>query len=192
VKTACVAVAALVATAVSGCSDDQPETGATTTRPPSTAPTTTTPGVPSSNVSSTTAPATASTAPPDDALADGQHVVYLVAVDETSSSVTFDLVELLTGQEAADAYLEDTGEVLDGEQFYIRDRNDRERTLPADPAAGPYSIVDLESCCEPIEVGFAGLAAVRAQADQAAGADTPFTIAVQGGLITSAVQMYLP
>jgi hypothetical protein len=106
--------------------------------------------------------------------------------------VTFDLVEVLTGQEAVDAHLEDTGEVLDGEQFYLRDRNDLERTLPADPAAGPYSIIDVESCCDPIEVGFDGLAAVRAQADQAAGADTPFTIVVQGGQVTSAVQMYLP
>lgn len=127
-----------------------------------------------------------------DTLEDGEHVVYLSAIDEGAATLTFNLVELLTGQEAVDAYLEDTGQPLDGEQFYLRDRNDLLRTLPVDPDAGPYSIIDAESCCDPIEVGFAGLVAVRDQAEAAGGVDAPFTITVHGGEVTSAVQLYLP
>jgi hypothetical protein len=183
---------ALVATALGACGDgDDPAVDTTTTdstrRSTSTSTTST---ITSAPTTTTTVPVPAE--PGDDVLADGQHVVYLSAIDEAAPTVTVDLVELLTGQAAVDAYREDTGEALDGEQFYLRDRNDLERTLPVDAGAGPYSIIDAESCCDPIEVGFAGLVAVRDQVEAAGGADAPFTLTVQGGVVTSAVQLYLP
>jgi hypothetical protein len=165
---------ALVATALGACGDgDDPAVDTTTTD--STRRSTST----STTSTITSAPTTTTT-------------VYLSAIDEAAPTVTVDLVELLTGQAAVDAYREDTGEALDGEQFYLRDRNDLERTLPVDAGAGPYSIIDAESCCDPIEVGFAGLVAVRDQVEAAGGADAPFTLTVQGGVVTSAVQLYLP
>ncbi len=171
------------------CSDDE-ESTTTTSTAPSTVSTSTTSVVTSTSTTATTIPAT--TEPGGDVLADGQHVVYLTSIDAAAGTVTVNLVELLTGQDAVDAYLEDTGQPLDGEQFYVRDRNDLQRTLPVDAHAGPYSVIDAESCCDPIEVGFDGLVAVREQAEATGGIDALFTVTVQGGVVTSAVQLYLP
>jgi hypothetical protein len=74
---------------------------------------------------------------PGDALPDGQ-VGYLRAIDLGAGTVTVDLAELLTRTAAGDAYQDDTGQVLDGEQFYVRNRNPRLRTAPIDPSgSGP-------------------------------------------------------
>ena len=129
----------------------------------------------------------------EEALSDGEHVVFISSIDLADSKMTVDLVELLTGQAAADAYLEDQGEELDGELFYLRNRNDKLRELSVEDSGGPFSVIDAATCCDPTDVGFGGLAQAQAAGfPEGIGTDPPFTIVVSGGEVTSAVQMYVP
>ena len=175
-----------------------------TTRQASTTSSTATADGGGSSTSSSVAPKSSSTTSggddasgePDDgeeALSDGEHVVFISSIDLADSKMTVDLVELLTGQAAADAYLEDQGEELDGELFYLRNRNDKLRTLPVGVTAGPFSIIDAATCCDPTDVGFGGLAEAQAAGfPEGIGTDPPFTVVVSDGEVTSAVQMYVP
>lgn len=186
----------LLAAGLSACGSDDEDTSPGSTSTPST-----TSAPASSGTAPEVAPTTAVTPTSSEAtegqtgegLDDGEHVVFIDSIDEAAATMTVDLVELLTGQAAMDAYLEDTGETLDGEAVYLRNRNDKLRALAVDAAAGPFSIIDAETCCEPIEVGFAGLTAVWAGGfADGIGSDPPFTISVRDDTITSAVQLYMP
>jgi hypothetical protein len=177
VRSPKIRIALLVCASLVACSDTEADRDPSTSSPKAAAP-----------------ESTSGSSEPDqgDPLSDGEHVVYITSIDEQGATMAVDLVEMLTGQAAVDAYFEDTGSPLDGEQFYLRNENDRLRTLPVDPSAGPFSIIDMESCCEPIEVGFAALAETQRQRGDDGEAPLPFTITVASGTITSAVQMYLP
>jgi hypothetical protein len=73
----------------------------------------------------------------DLALEDGRYAVYLVDVDVADSEVTFDLIQFLTGDEATEAYREDTDdpEGIPENDYYIRNDLPRVRVLPVDPSA---------------------------------------------------------
>ena len=64
-------------------------------------------------------------------LEDGRHPVYLTKIDATGRTLTFDLIQFLTGSAARDAYQKDTGE-SDGppNDYYIVNENKRLRTMP--------------------------------------------------------------
>ena len=127
-----------------------------------------------------------------DGLPDGDQVGYLRAIDLGKGTVTVDLADLLTGPEAATAHQQDTGTPLDGEQVYIRNRDPALRTVPIDPA-GSYAVIYSASCCGPTSVPIEGLAeAIGGDWQGITQPNPPFNLSVQGGRVTSAVQIYRP
>jgi hypothetical protein len=71
----------------------------------------------------------------DLALEDGRHPAFLTGLDVSGRTVTFDLIQFLTGDEAVAAYLEDTGEPGGPpNDYHIRNVNPRLRTLPISDA----------------------------------------------------------
>jgi hypothetical protein len=63
-------------------------------------------------------------------LADGRHPIYLQAVDAGRRTVTFDLIQFLTGDAATRAAAEDGEESPPPNDYYIRNVNPKLRTLP--------------------------------------------------------------
>jgi hypothetical protein len=63
-------------------------------------------------------------------LADGRHPVYLQTVDPNRRTITFDLIQFLTGDAATRAAAEDGEESPPPNDYYIRNVNPRLRTLP--------------------------------------------------------------
>jgi hypothetical protein len=66
------------------------------------------------------------------ALEDGRHPVYLTGIDMPARTITLDLVQFLTGDEAKRVYAEDHPEDPSGppNDYYIVNDNPRVRTLP--------------------------------------------------------------
>lgn len=66
-------------------------------------------------------------------LEDGRHPVFLAELDGEARTVTVDLIQFLTGQEAADAYAEDVPDDPDPgppNDYWIRNESTELRTLP--------------------------------------------------------------
>jgi hypothetical protein len=64
---------------------------------------------------------------------DGRHAAFLTDLDLGARTLTFDVIQFLTGQAAIDAYREDHPEDPEGDpdnDYYIRNVNPRLRTLP--------------------------------------------------------------
>lgn len=183
-------VGAVLAVPACGDDGDDGDGAATTTSSPRSTSTT------ASTSTTTGGSSTVPTGQPEDVdgevLPDGDHVAYVTALDPAAGTVTLDLAELLTGPEAAAAHEEDTGEPLDGEQFYLRNRNPKLRTMPLADGAS-YGLVYSASCCEPTSVTLADLAAtVQGGWAGVTQPDPPFNVSVQGGEVTALIQMYLP
>lgn len=68
-------------------------------------------------------------------LADGRHPAFVKSVDLASRTVVIDVVQFFTGAEAAKAASEDGAESPPPNDYYIRNVNQRLRTLPVLPAA---------------------------------------------------------
>jgi hypothetical protein len=133
-----IAAALLVASlAVAGCAksqSDQNDSGASQ-RPPVTAPSSTAPRATEPSVTAppaTRAPTTSGGATGSEpaVLADGRHPVYLKTVDPGSRKVTFDLIQLYFGDDAAREAAKDHQESPPPNDYYIRNVNPRLRTLP--------------------------------------------------------------
>lgn len=157
---------------VTACSDDEDDEG----------------GAASTISTSTSTPPTTGTTTPspeasDEELTDGRHFGYLVSDDleSTATVVSFDLAELLTGAEAEAAAAEDGAEVEN--DFYIRNRNDRLRTVRLrDDAA--VRVVDCEAGCELVVADRATL--------QNRPTPTPVWLTVADGVVTAVEEQYLP
>ena len=87
-------------------------------------------GPPESGAPAASAPRpTASATPGDPAeLGDGRHAVYLRMVDPDRRMITFDLIQLYLGEDAAREAAKDHKEFFN--DYYIRNVNPRLRTLP--------------------------------------------------------------
>lgn len=68
-------------------------------------------------------------------LADGRHPAFLKEVDLPSRTIVIDVVQFLTGAEAAKAASEDGEESPPPNDYYIRNTNRRLRRLPVLPTA---------------------------------------------------------
>jgi hypothetical protein len=120
-----------------------PEAGPATTGPPATTPPTTDAPAPTPAPAPAPAPATpvAATTPPAPApepiLRDGRHPVYLTEIDVAGSTVEFDLLQYLVGDDAEayeDAHPDEYGEGDDYDESPFHNDNPRLRRLPV--AAG--------------------------------------------------------
>jgi hypothetical protein len=114
--------------ALTGCGDgdrgDQTTTAATST-PGATPP-------PTQSQAPTTSQTPTGTASPSPVLEDGRSPVYVTAIDLPGRTVTFDLIQFLTGEEAKRAYTTDHPEDpgWPPNDHYIVNESPRLRTLP--------------------------------------------------------------
>jgi hypothetical protein len=132
-------------------------------------------------------------------LEDGRHPAYLTELDLSAMTVTFDVIQFLTGEEAAAAYAEDMPEDPDPgppNDYWIRNESTRLRTLPLAPdatvtvvrlgeASGaegvPWTLDDLPDHLE----------------EQASVPDdrlswSPFWLTVEDGVVIAVEEQYLP
>jgi hypothetical protein len=166
----------LAAAALGGCGgSEQPggagEATATTAAPAPTvsAPTTSEPGV----------------------LPDGRHPVYLKTVDPDRKTITFDLIQLFTGDAATKAAAEDGKESPPPNDYYIRNVNPRLRTLPvAADATITVNVLAAQttgSATKDVSVTLAKLASYFPNSGT-----PPFWITAEQGQVTTIAQQYLP
>jgi hypothetical protein len=177
-----IATALLVASlAVAGCARSQPDQGATpTSTPPVEAP-------------ATTAPATTGgTAKAEPAvLVDGRHPVIIKSVDADRRRITFDLIQLYLGQDAAREAAKDHQESPPPNDVYLRNVNPRLRTLPVRS--------DATITCNTLTAGYTGSATkdVQVPLDRLAivlprGGAGPFWITVRHDQVVKIAEQYLP
>ena len=165
----------LAAAALGGCGgSEQPGGGGTTA-------TTATPA-PTVRVPTTSEPAV---------LADGRHPVYLKTVDPDRQTITFDLIQFLTGDAATKAAAEDGEESPPPNDYYIRNVNPRLRTLPV-AADAPITVNVLAaqstgSATKDVSVTLAKLASYFPNRGK-----PPFWITVEQGRVTRIAEQYLP
>jgi hypothetical protein len=124
-------IAALLACAAVACGNDatpSAEQSAPVTTAPLSATATPTPAV----VTLTPTPAKPTQTALATDLKDGRHYAYLKALDTTKLTLTLDVVQFLTGEEAEKAAADDGEEAYD---YYIRNQNTKLRTLTVAPGA---------------------------------------------------------
>ncbi len=149
--------------------------------------------LPTSRAQTTASTITTGTAVDVDELGDGTHQVRVDSADLVGGSVTLDGVQVFTGMDAVLAYLADTdGAQLEGPQFYVRNGTSDPQEFPVD-AAGEFSVIAAEACCEAVDVGWSGLAsAVAGDFTGIWGGDPPFTAVIDNGVVVSLEQIYIP
>lgn len=132
--------------------------------------------------------------PPASAGPDGTFTARAVDVFAASASVLLDEVEVLSGEEARRAAVDD-GELPEGEDLpndvYVRDVPGAERRVTVDPGAEVQLIAcELDAPCDLAEVPLADFLQGRARASS--GDHAVFTVTVEGGALVSIVEVYLP
>jgi hypothetical protein len=149
-----------------------------------------------SDEASPAASASASAAP---VLPDGRSPVYLTAIDTTKRTLTFDLIEFLTGDAAKKAWQKaNPGSGQDGpdNDYFIVNDNPKLRTLPvADPVQ--LLVLDLSAggvATKPIAFADAPayFASVKPDPSVHRLTWTPFWITVKNGQITKMEEQFLP
>ena len=170
----------LLALALAGCGGSDPAAEPTTTV------------APPSSTTSTAAPEPAI----GDVLADGRHPGYLRAADAGKRTVTVDVIQFLTGDEARKASAADhPGETLDSD-YYIRNTNPKLRTLSL-AAEVDVTLLDSElggtDAAKSVPADVAALARVVAHHVAAGSTDAnPYWLTLSGGKVTKVEQQYLP
>jgi hypothetical protein len=126
----------------------------------------------------------------DHSLSDGTHEARIVDVDAAGGRVTVDVVDLLTGAEAARAAAAAGAEVPPPNDYYIRNVSTRLRTLPV-VAGTPITLnvhgaVETGSSTDDVSTTLRRLAAVP-HLDQGL-----FQLTVDDGQLTRIAEVYLP
>lgn len=140
----------------------------------------------------TAAPAPTAAAPATSepaVLEDGRHPVYVKTVDPGRRTVTFDLIQFLTGEAATRAAAEDGQESPPPNDYYIRNVNPRLRTLPV-AADAPITVSSLASSANPTKDTPVTLAQLAGYFPT--NVADPFWITVERGQVTGIAQQYLP
>ncbi|GAA2676485.1 hypothetical protein [Actinoplanes palleronii] len=160
---------------------------------PATAPTSTTTAPTGTATGSVTGtPSSSGTAGADGtALADGKHDAYLTKVDTSKRTITFDKVEMLTGEAARKKYQEQNPGETDGppNDYVLVNDNKLKRTLPVSGSVS-VSVIKAGSgdSVNPVPSSFAKLPGYLADKDNS----TLFALTVKGGEIVSLTSIYLP
>ena len=132
-------------------------------------------------------------------LEDGRHPVFLTELDATDRTVTFDLIQFLTGPEAADAYAEDVPEDPDPgppNDYWIRNESSELRTLPIAPDV-TVSVIRLGESSGAEGVPWTLEELPDHLADQVGAPDgqlgwSPFWLTVEDGGVVAIEEQYLP
>ena len=140
-------------------------------------------------------PVTAPVPTQGEPMADGTHAVYLEGVDVEAGTVTVDVIQFLTGDEADEAYRKETGE--DGDvpnDYFIRNASQDQRQVRVADAVSVTVAWDGDDLHElrEREMALAELPAYLAgrRADGNDGA--VFWVAVEYETVTELFEQYLP
>lgn len=179
---------------------DASATSTAATRTPSTsAPSTSAPGPPdSATAPDTSAPDISAPVEPGgtgDPLPDGSNFGYVTAVSSGDRTITIDVAELLTGDAAVIAAIEDgvlePGAIGVDNDYYVRNRNPKLRTVPVAPDA---VVVVLVTPGSP-DIVAGDLGAIEDQLPtyrQVGGAGVPVRVTASGGVVTRIDQVFFP
>lgn len=189
---------------LTGCSDDGTEAAdpASPTTPAEADPTSpTTPAevetpVATETRAETEAPAETETPDEPAELEDGRHPAYIAATDIKASTITVDVIQFLTGEDAVAAHAEDHPDEPEGpaSEYYIRNVNPRLRTLPVASDVA-VTVLWLDSDIETENITFDELPAYFTTNP---GPESkyewllPFWLTVRDGQVTAIEEQYLP
>ncbi|MFG1955919.1 hypothetical protein [Micromonospora sp. NPDC048830] len=191
------AVLALALGGAAGCGGSA-TTGKPATEQPASTGTDAVPGA----TAATTAPAATTAGPSADAspvLADGRSPVYLTGLDTTGNTVTFDLIEFLTGDAAKAEWKKEHPENPDGpdNDYVIVNRNKRLRTLPV-AADAQCVVLSTLGGTDTKTISFAALPAFLEQQNKETAltppaiAVLPFWLTVRHGTVVRFEEQFLP
>ncbi|MFF5294272.1 hypothetical protein [Paractinoplanes globisporus] len=150
----------------------------------------------------TTAPADTATKPPASptpVLADGRSPVYLTGLNAKGNTVTFDLIEFLTGDAAKAEWQKEHPEQPDGpdDDYLIVNNNKKLRTLPVAAGAKCVVLATLGGT-DTKTIAFADLPAFLKKQNKDLTvpkgeiAVLPFWLTVKGGAVTKLEEQFLP
>jgi hypothetical protein len=144
---------------------------------------------PASSPSKSPASPSGSAAPGKKSLPDGTHDAYLTKVDTGARTVSFDKVEMLTGDAAVAAYQKENPGATDGppDDYMLVNANKLVRTLPVSETV-KVAVLDPSGGAELTRGSFAKLPAFLADKDHS----TLFKLTVKNGKITAMEGIYLP
>lgn len=206
-------------------SDEPQTTAPTTTVPAATADTTSTSTSSSSMVASSTTPGSAATdtdtvpvpgeqgsgstllpgdqtpsggadpvASPDQ-LADGTYFGYVMAIGIGDRTITIDIAELLTGDAAVKAAIEDgaleAGETSIDNDYYVRNKNPKLRTIHVGPTA-PVNVLSSSGGSDLHAGSLVQLAEALTNVGGDDGPRLPVQIVIATGTVTRIDEVYLP
>jgi hypothetical protein len=191
----CMPSMAVASALLFGACTSKPATDASQSSPPQ--PSVSTPASPTVSVSpSVEASATASATSSPAALEDGRHFGFIMSIDASGSAMVFDLALFLTGDAANQAAIEDgviqPGETIDND-YYIRNNNTKLRDLVLSPDV-QIVLVNWPNCCETTVSGALAdfAASFTTPTDVYHGAQSPYWLTVDGGVVTKIEEQYLP
>lgn len=196
--TALTAALALPLTACGGSDDDAGKGDSATT---TTASSTTAPGATTTTAASSTTTASASTSSTTSAgdgldLADGRHPVFVSGIDVAGRTLTFDLLQFLTGAEAVAAYQAETGETdTPPNDYWIVNENTKLRTAPVSASVSVQLVrladdsdADLDpGTWDELPTYFAAM-----PGDEGHLAANPYWLTISGGQVTAIEEQYIP
>jgi hypothetical protein len=178
-------VSGVVVLLLAGCGDGDADPAATPVSTP--APT----ASPGPSATGSAPPSDATTAPDEEAavIEDGTHPAFVTEVDVAARTVTIDVVQFLTGQEAADAAEEDGEESPPPNDYYIRNTSSRLRTLPVSDDAtitvNTLSAAETGSSTEDLDVDLDKLSSYDLEG-------ALFWVTAADEEVTGLAQQYLP
>lgn len=187
------ALAVALPLALAACGDDgeEPESAATTAA--TTAPDDTTTSPPSSTApSGSTTPTASGDSGGGVDLDDGRHPAYLTSVDVAGRTLTFDVIQFLTGDEATTAYQAETGETdTPPNDYFIVNENPKLRTAPVSAGVTVQLVRLADDGDADLDAGtWDELSTYLAQ--PGIQEFSPFWLTVSGGEITAIEEQYLP
>lgn len=143
----------------------------------------------------------ASSAPstgPSAVLPDGRSAAYLTALSTTKNTVTFDLIDFLTGDAAKKEWVKEHPDQPDGpdNDYMIINNNKMLRTLPVAVSAQCTCLGDVLGSADTTSVRFSALPALlKQQNDGGTGPDLvplPFWLTVKNGTVTGFEEQFVP
>ncbi|HBX76581.1 MAG TPA: hypothetical protein DEG43_02950 [Acidimicrobiaceae bacterium] len=166
---------------LAGCGDTSSESASEASTNDTTAPTST------AATSTSTATSTSSA----DSLPEGRNYVLVTAVDLSARTLTVDLAEYYTGDEAIaeatkDGTLDESCECVPND-VYTRNNNPKLRTVSVDPSASITVLASLNATDQ-----VPGDLNDLANAVSTYSGPTPFFIDVKNGIVTSCEQIFFP
>ncbi len=173
---------------LAGCGDTSSESASDASTNDTTAPTSTA----ATSTSSATSPSSAtSTSSAADSLPEGRNYVLVTAVDLSARTLTVDLAEFYTGDEAIaeatkDGTLDESCECVPND-VYTRNNNPKLRAVSVDPSASITVLASLNATDQ-----VPGDLNDLANAVSTYSGPTPFFIDVKNGIVTSCEQIFFP